>query len=56
MPEGIMYGLCHKPRRKRTMIFYDYIIIALIFCAILAEVLIVMFVSADVIIEILEGD
>ena len=34
----------------------DYLMILLIFCAMLAEVLVVMFVSADVIIEILEGD
>ena len=34
----------------------DYLMILLIFCAMLAEVLIVIFVSADVIIEILEGD
>jgi len=33
----------------------DYLMILLIFCAMLAEVLIVIFVSADVIIEILEG-
>ena len=34
----------------------DYLMTLLIFCAMLAEVLVVMFVSADVIIEILEGD
>jgi len=34
----------------------DYLMILLIFCTMLAEVLIVIFVSADVIIEILEGD
>jgi len=34
----------------------DYLMILLIFCAMLVEVLIVIFVSPDVIIEILEGD
>ena len=34
----------------------DYLMILLIVCAVLAEVLIVIFVSADVISEILEGD
>ena len=34
----------------------DYLMTLLIFCAMLAEALIVIFVSAGVIIEILEGD
>ena len=34
----------------------DYLMILLIFCTMLVEVLIVIFVSATVIIEILEGD
>ena len=34
----------------------DYLMTLLIFCAMLAEVLIVIFASADVISEILEGD
>jgi len=37
-------------------LFSEYIIIGLIFLAMIAEVLIVMFVSADVIIEVLQGD
>ena len=34
----------------------DYLMTLLIFCAMLAEALIVIFVSVDVIIGILEGD